>query len=272
MVGGERFQKLSNTPLWLQTHVGLVYKMRVERGHPGIASSLQRLTKMDMSKYSMDLALVPLSLCLTAGYHAYVYRCFTTESHHHVASARISMLHRKWFQTVVKEDSKKGMLGVQSLRNSLMSAILSASVAVVLNASLAALCNNAFSAGSLLRRYPPALVGNPQAAPLLVLKYASASMLLLASFLCSSAAVGCMVEANFLVNVPGGLLFPGPAGALLERGWLLAAAGSRVLWVTLSLLLWVLGPVPMAMSSAAMLWVFYHLDFAGGARLSRCGE
>ncbi|XP_008782672.1 uncharacterized protein LOC103702144 [Phoenix dactylifera] len=213
---------------------------------------------MDLSRYPLDLILMPLSICLTAGYHAYLWHASNAKNP--VSNVGLSMKRRKaWAQTIVDDNNKKGILGVQSLRNSLMSAILSASIAILISTSLAALSNNAYNSRLLLRH---AVFGS-QTGPTVALKFASSSLLLLFSFLCSSMAVWCLVEANFLINAPGEL-FQGQAQRMLKRGWVLGLVGSRALYVTLSILLWSFGPVPVALSSVALVWVFYNLDFING--------
>ena len=139
-----------------------------------------------------------------------------------------------------------------------MSAILSASVAIMLNSCLAAVANNTYNSSHILRNP----VFGSQTGNLIVLKYASASLLLLVSFLCSSIAVGCTIEASFLISCGSGeLQHMVQAARLFTRGSVLAIVGNRMLYVAVSLLLWMFGPVPLALSSVAMVWVFYNLDF-----------
>ncbi|CAA6661882.1 unnamed protein product [Spirodela intermedia] len=196
---------------------------------------------MEVGDYFLDLILVPLSISLTAGYHAYVYRSLSAGRRRPLAAVKIAVLRRAWFSTVVKDDSKKGMLGVQSLRNSLMVAILSATMAIVLNTALAALCNNALKAAALLRH---ARAFGGQSGTLLVHKYAVASLMLMLSFLCSSAASGCMIEGGFQVN-----------------GVAAGSGGEPVLLVSASMLTWLLGSVPLVVSSAALVLMLYQIDF-----------
>nr|XP_010921163.1 uncharacterized protein LOC105044834 [Elaeis guineensis] len=214
---------------------------------------------MDSSRCPLDLILVPLSICLTVGYHAYLWHASNAKNP--VTNVGVSMKIRKiWAQTIVDDNKRKGMLGVQSFRNPLMATILSASIAILINTSMAALSNNAYKSSHLLRH----AISGSQTGPTIALKFASASLLLLFSFLCSSMAVWCLIEANFLIN--SSELFKGQAHRMLKRGWVLGLVGNRALYVTLSILLWLFGPVPLALSSVALVWVFYNLDFINGTR------
>lgn len=153
------------------------------------------------------------------------------------------------------------MLAVQSLRNTLMATILTASIAILANVALAALLNNAYRASHLLN--------NPifglQSGGILALKFGSASLLLLLSFLCSSMSVGYLIDANFLINACGDhelSSFAGHTHTIFERGFMLALIGNRVLCICFPLLLWMLGPVLMALSSVGLVWALYELDFS----------
>ena len=50
--------------------------------------------------------------------------------------------------------------------------------------------------------------------------------------------------------------------SVLERGFLMSVVGSRLLCISLPLLLWLIGPVLVLISSLAMLWVLYGLDYS----------
>lgn len=57
---------------------------------------------MAVGDYILDLILVPLSISLTAGYHAYVYRSFSAGRRRPLAAIKVAVLRREWFSTVVK--------------------------------------------------------------------------------------------------------------------------------------------------------------------------
>ncbi|RWW24063.1 hypothetical protein GW17_00011662 [Ensete ventricosum] len=209
---------------------------------------------MDLSRYPLDLVLVPLSLLLTAGYHTYIWFGSKAKQPATTTTIRFTMSKREtWLRGI--DNSKKDMLAVQSLRVALMSAILSASIAVTISTSLAALANNAYHSTHLRR---PELLGSQEGLTV-VLKYASALLFLLFSFSSNSLAIECLIDANFLINA-GEEAFHKQAQKMLKRGCVLAVVGNRVLLVTLPMLLWFFGPVPMALSSVAMVMVFYELD------------
>ena len=160
-------------------------------------------------------------------------------------------------------DDKKSILAVQSLRNTLMGSIFTASIAILVNLSLAALINNTLSVSHLFNTE----IFGSQSGRIYALKYGSASLFLLVSFLCSSMALGYLIDANFLINASADVQFssdPAYTHTIFERGFGLALIGNRVLCVTFPMLLWMFGPLPVALSSAALVWGLYELDFAAG--------
>ena len=158
---------------------------------------------------------------------------------------------------------KKGMLAVQSLRNIQMVAILNASFAIILNTALAALTNNSYKAIHLFNN--TTLFSGSRSGQIFVLKYGFASLLLLLSFFCSSIALSFFMDANFLINALSFEYFSSfeHSKIVLERGNLFALLGNRLLLLSFPLLLWVFGPLPVVLSSAALIWRLYELDFAG---------
>ncbi|KAI3472561.1 hypothetical protein Pfo_029219 [Paulownia fortunei] len=206
----------------------------------------------------LDSILVPLSLFFTIGYHAYLWHNLRHKPF--LTAIGTNMLKRRaWLRELNQGDDKKGMLAVQSLRNTLMYTILTATITIIVTLSLAALTNNAFNANRLFSSSD--LFGS-QSGRIMVLKYGSASLFLVASFLCSSMAVGYLVDANFLINAIGEFSpADGYTDAVVERGFTLAVVGNRVLCIAFPLLLWMFGPLPVALSSLALVWGLYELDF-----------
>ncbi|KAK9291101.1 hypothetical protein L1049_009288 [Liquidambar formosana] len=212
----------------------------------------------------LDTMLVPSSLFLTVGYHAYLWHNFKNKPS--LTTFGIDTLRRRvWFQDMKEGDDKKGVLAVQSLRNTLMGTILTASIAIIITLMLAALASNTYNASHLLNS---AFFGS-QSGRIVVLKFGSASLFLLVSFFCSSMALGYLIDANFLINATGELSSPGYTQMIFERGFTLAVFGNRVMCITFPLLLWMFGPVPVALSSVALIWGLYMHDFNGD---TKCGK
>ncbi|CDP06386.1 unnamed protein product [Coffea canephora] len=217
----------------------------------------------------LDVILVPTSLFITIGYHAYLWHRLRRKPC--LATIGLNSIKRRSWLQHLNQASKtylKGMLAVQSLRNTLMATILTAIVTITISLCLAALANNSFDGANHLLPSPSILLGGLQSGKIVALKCGSASILLLASFLCSAMGLGCLIDANFLVNALGmdrelsSSPDPQYTRSIMERGFRLAVVGNRVLCITFPLLLWVMfGPIPLALSSLALVGALYEHDF-----------
>ncbi|KAK7251222.1 hypothetical protein RIF29_34229 [Crotalaria pallida] len=160
---------------------------------------------------------------------------------------------------MVQGDDKKAMLTVQSLRNTLMVTILTASITILVNMALAAVTNNTYNVSHHL--FKSSFFGS-KSDKIFILKYGSTSLCLVISFLCSSMAIGFLIDANFLMNSYGDFLISnGYTQIILERGFTLAFIGNRVLCVAIQFMLWMLGPVPVLLSSLETVFVLHEFDF-----------
>ncbi|KAE8663185.1 Lung seven transmembrane receptor family protein isoform 1 [Hibiscus syriacus] len=149
-----------------------------------------------------------------------------------------------------------------------MVTILSASIAILVNLALEALTNNTYNASHL---FDGEIFGS-QSERIYALKYGLASLFLSVSFLCSSMAVGFLIDANFLINaVSDDDRFSSDpysyTQTIFERGFGLALVGNRVLCVTFPMLLWMFGPFPVVLSSAALVWGLYEFDFESAKQI-----
>lgn len=160
------------------------------------------------------------------------------------------------------------MLAVQSLRNTLMGTTLTATIAILIVLALAALVNNAFNAAHLILNN--AFFGS-QSTKIFALKFGSAALFLSISFFCGSLAMGFLIDANFLINSCGEFSsLPEYTQTVFEKGFILALISNRMLCITFPLLLWMLGPIPVWLSSLALVWGLYQIDFAG--KFTKCNK
>ncbi|CAA7041617.1 unnamed protein product [Microthlaspi erraticum] len=235
-------------------------------------------------KVDTDSVLVPLSVFIAVGYHVFLWNTFKHNPSR--TSLGIDSSRRKsWFREIKEGDDKTGMLAVQSLRNKKMVTILTATVSILILLSLAAVTNNAFEASHLITTADNIFFGSKHPTTY-VLKYASSSLLLAVSFFFSSLAVTYLMDANFLINAIGkkhegdcGCGYELTTGTesfreytrlVLERGFFMAMVGNRVMCVSLPLLLWMFGPLPVLASSLGLVWVLYQFDFPSIPNISVC--
>ncbi|XP_018480339.2 LOW QUALITY PROTEIN: uncharacterized protein LOC108851409 [Raphanus sativus] len=234
-------------------------------------------------KVDTDSVLVPLSVFIAVGYHVFLWNTFKHNPSR--TSLGIDSSKRKsWFRDIKEGDDKTGMLAVQSLRNKKMVTILTATVSILILLSLAAVTNNAFKASHLFTTADDIVLGSKNPT-IFVLKYASTSLLLAVSFFFSSLSVSYLMDANFLINaiakmhegdcdcdyeLTGTGSFREYTRLVLERGFFMAMIGNRVMCVSVPLLLWMFGPLPVFVSSLGLVWVLYQIDFQAVATISVC--
>ncbi|KAK1412461.1 hypothetical protein QVD17_33734 [Tagetes erecta] len=223
----------------------------------------------------MDTILVPFSFFVTFGYHAYLWYQFKTKPS--CTTIGIESIKRKhWIKGMKEGDDNKATLAVQSLRNTLMSSILVAMVSSIITLALAALINNTYNAKDLFTNSFFGL----HTTKILFLKYGSTFLFLLTSFLCSSMAIATLIDANYLIYALGAeleessvsvSLSPSPSSSrkytrdILERGFILAIFGNRMLCITFPLLFWLFSPVVFVIASVALVFGLYMLDFVNVA-------
>lgn len=233
-----------------------------------------------------ETLLVPSSLFLTIGYHVYLRHSLTHKPRLTTIGTNSIERTLRLRQLLQQGDDKKGMLAVQTLRNTFMATILTALLTITITLCLAALINNAFNAVNHLRLLSPTTgvifspilglqvqIQSQSSGILTTLKFGSAYLFLITSFLSSSMGLSYLVDANFLVNAIGdfsGSRSPGcdcctQTIMIMERGFMLVVVGNRVLCISFTLLLWMFGPLPMLISSLALTWALYQLDFHAAA-------
>lgn len=158
-----------------------------------------------------------------------------------------------------------------------MEIILSATITIIMLVALAALSNNSYNANNLFNRptgNTSTLFWGLHSREIIVVKYGTAAIVLLFSFICSSTALANLIDANLLINSTldideeevlrlcyGSCSIKSYTTSMLERGFVIAVAGSRLFCIALPLMLWMLSPVLVLLSSIVLVWGLYALDF-----------
>ncbi|KAF7825409.1 uncharacterized protein G2W53_016573 [Senna tora] len=215
----------------------------------------------------LDTILVPMSVFVIVGYHAYLSH--SIKNNPSSTTFGTNKLKRSaWRLNLDQGDDKKGMLVIQSLRNTLMATIFTATITILMSLALAALNNNAYTASHHHHHMMSSKLFGSKSDILSVLKYASASLFLAISFMFSSMAIAFLIDANFWMNAHHHhhqqLILceeEGYTKTILERAFTLPLIANRLLCSSLPLFLWMLGPIPLFFSSLALVWWLHHLDF-----------
>lgn len=206
-----------------------------------------------------DAAALLFAGVMTLFYHLFIARKRATcplRTVQGVASAA----RRDWVASVVRE--KDGILGVQTLRNSTMVASFMASTSSVLALGVLSLASSADGgqggAWRLLHVF-----GEPSP-DMLAIKVLALLLVLFFAFFCFASSIRLYGHVSFMI---GTCSAPGEeerrirvAAACLEQAARQFHLGMRAFYFMVPLVLWLFGPLFMALGTLGMLLALYRLD------------
>ncbi|XP_050266089.1 uncharacterized protein LOC126709791 [Quercus robur] len=217
---------------------------------------------MEWKKSDLDVILVPLAFLINIAYHFWLWHKVRTEPLTTIIGTNAKG-RRYWVSAIMKDNDKKNILAVQSLRNTIMGSTLMATTSVLLCSGLAAVISSTYSVKKPLNDTLYGAHGEFMVA----LKYVTLLTIFLFSFFCHSSSIRFINQVNILINTPPdpmSIVTPAYVSELLEKGFLLNTVGNRLFYVALPLLLWIFGPVLVFLCSVTMVPVLYNLDFVFG--------
>ncbi|BAT78278.1 hypothetical protein LR48_Vigan561s007800 [Vigna angularis] len=219
---------------------------------------------MEWKKCYLDVILVPLGFLMSIGYHFWLWHTVRTQPHTTIIGINATG-RRNWVATIMKDNDKKNILAVQSLRNTIMGATLMATTSILLCSGLAAIISSTYSVKKPLED----TVYGGHGEFMVSLKYVTLLSIFLFSFFCHSLSIRFINQVNILINTPQdplSLVSPEYVHHILEKGFLLNTVGNRLFYAALPLLLWIFGPVLVFLCSLTMVPVLYNLDFVVTAK------
>ncbi|KAJ9184180.1 hypothetical protein P3X46_007946 [Hevea brasiliensis] len=214
---------------------------------------------MEWRKSYLDVILVPLGFFITMAYHIWLWHKVRTQPLSTIIGTNSSG-RRYWVSAMMKDNDKKNILAVQTLRNLIMGSTLMATTSILLSAGLAAIISSTYSVKKPLND----AVYGAHGEFMVALKYVTLLCLFLFSFFCHSLSIRFVNQVNLLINTPPdplSIVTPEYVTELLERGFILNTVGNRLFYVAMPFLLWIFGPVLVFLCSVTMIPVLYNLDF-----------
>ncbi|XP_044463391.1 uncharacterized protein LOC123194285 [Mangifera indica] len=218
---------------------------------------------MEWRKVYLDLILVPLGFSITMAYHAWLWHKIRTQPLTTTIGTN-SKGRRFWVSAIMKDNDKKNILAVQTIRNMIMGSTLMATTSILLCTGLAAVISSTYSIKKPLN---DAVYGG-HGEFILALKYVTLLTIFLFSFFCHSLSIRFVNQVNILINTPPdplAIVTPEYVSELLEKGFLLNTVGNRLFYAAMPLLLWIFGPVLVFLCSVTMVPVLYNLDVVLGS-------
>ncbi|KAJ9537191.1 hypothetical protein OSB04_029924 [Centaurea solstitialis] len=213
---------------------------------------------MEFKKCYLDLILVPLSIMIFFGYHFWLWHKVRTQPLSTVIGANVHG-RRLWVSTIMKDNEKKNILAVQTIRNTIMGSTLMATTSILLCSGLAAVISSTYSVKKPLND----TIYGAHGEFMVALKYVTLLVLFLFSFMCHSLSIRFISQVNFLINCPqdSTIVTSTYVSELLEKSFTLNAIGNRLFYCALPIVLWIFGPLLVILCSSTMVLVLYNLDF-----------
>ncbi|KVH91446.1 Protein of unknown function DUF599 [Cynara cardunculus var. scolymus] len=216
--------------------------------------------EMEFKKYYLDLMMVPLSFMISISYHLWLWHKVRTQPLSTVIGANAHG-RRLWVSTIMKDNEKKNILAIQTIRNTIMGSTLMATTSIVLCCGLAAVVSSSYSVKKPLND----TIYGAQGQFMVALKYVTLLVLFLFSFMCHSLSIRFISQVNFLINCPqDSTLTSTYVSELLEKSFTLSMIGNRLFYSALPVMLWIFGPVLVLLCSSTMVPVLYNLDLLFG--------
>ncbi|GFP81598.1 hypothetical protein PHJA_000303100 [Phtheirospermum japonicum] len=215
---------------------------------------------MEWKKCYLDVILVPLGFMICMGYHVCLWHKVRTQPLSTIIGLN-ARGRRFWVAAMMKDNDKKNILAVQTLRNTIMGSTLMATTSILLCSGLAAVISSTYSIKKPLND----AVYGAHGEFMVALKYVTLLIVFVFAFVCHSLSIRFTNQVNFLINCPpdnsGGVVTPEYVSDLLERGFTLNTVGNRLFYAALPLLLWIFGPVLVFMCFVTLVPLLYNLDF-----------
>ncbi|KAK4755974.1 hypothetical protein SAY87_009731 [Trapa incisa] len=221
---------------------------------------------MEWRKYYMDMILVPLGFMLSLGYHAWLWHKVKTQPLSTIIGTN-STARRFWVAAIIKDNEKKNIIAIQTIRNTIMGGTLMATTSIMICCGLAAVISSTYS----IKKPINDSIYGAHGELTLSLKYITLLTIFLFSFLCYSLSIRFLNQVNILINTPvndpANPATPDYIMDLLEKGFTVNTIGNRLFYAGLPILLWISGPLLVFLCSAVLVLVLYNLDFVPGRHM-----
>ncbi|KAK1417833.1 hypothetical protein QVD17_26967 [Tagetes erecta] len=212
---------------------------------------------MEFKKYYLDIILVPLSFMISISYHIWLWHKVRTQPLSTVIGTN-ALGRRLWVSTIMKDNEKKNILAVQTIRNTIMGSTLMATTSILLCSGLAAVISSTYSVKKPLNDAIYGAHGEFTVA----LKYVTLLVIFLFSFMSHSLSIRFISQVNYLINCPqdSAIVTSTYVSELLEKSFSLNAIGNRLFYLALPVVLWIFGPLLVFLCSLTLVPVLYNLD------------
>ncbi|KAL1365917.1 hypothetical protein HN51_013867 [Arachis hypogaea] len=201
----------------------------------------------------LDYVLVPVGVLVLGIYHAWLLYTIIRHPSRTVIGLNAQSRYQ-WVLSLMADPLKNGVLAVQTIRNNIMASTLLATTAITLS-SLIGVFANTDSDTKLVYGNKSSLNS--------AIKRLSISLCFLVAFLCNMQSIRYYAHVSFLITSPalkGKTDFIEYVAKTLNRGSVSWSLGLRAFYLSIPLVLWIYGPIPMFACSCFTSFALYFLD------------
>ncbi|MED6156007.1 hypothetical protein PIB30_010939 [Stylosanthes scabra] len=203
----------------------------------------------------LDYVLVPVGVLVLGIYHVWLLYTIITHPCRTVIGLNAQSRYQ-WVLSLMADPLKNGVLAVQTIRNNIMASTLLATTAITLSSLIGVFANTEQDSETKL------VYGNKSSLNSAI-KRLSISLCFLVAFLCNVQSIRYYAHVSFLITSPalkGNTDFIHYVANTLNRGTLSWSLGLRAFYLSIPLVLWIYGPIPMFACSCFTSFVLYFLD------------
>jgi uncharacterized membrane protein len=175
----------------------------------------------------------------------------------------VNMVARNAWVDMVMSSEKPDVLGVQTLRNSVMASSFMASTAILLLVGAVTLSGSSQSSSAILHALN---VGGATGAEITALKLVGLLLDFFVAFFCFAMSVRFYNHVGYMISIPPGRAVnaasPGLVAAYLNRAGLFYLLGLRSFFYSVPLVFWMFGPHFMLLATLALIAALFPLDRA----------
>ncbi|CAL5215262.1 unnamed protein product [Lathyrus oleraceus] len=201
----------------------------------------------------LDYVLVPVGMLVLLMYHVWLLYAIIRQPSITVIGLNAQTRYQ-WILFMMSDPLKNGVLAVQTIRNNIMASTLLATTAITLSSLIGVFASND-SETKLVYGNKSSLNSS--------IKRLSISLCFLVAFLCNMQSIRYYAHVSFLITTPaikGKKDFIEYVARTLNRGSYSWSLGLRAFYLSIPLVLWIYGPIPMFVCSCFTSFLLYFLD------------
>ncbi|XP_021773742.1 uncharacterized protein LOC110737718 [Chenopodium quinoa] len=209
---------------------------------------------MKWRKEMLDVILVPAGLLMMFGYHIFlIYRylrnskCTVVGFHNHCQKI--------WVKKLMQVDAMSRGPAFTVMNSTIVASNFMASTSLTLSSLIGAWIGSS-SSSEIIKR----IIYGDAGVPITSIKYISILLFFLLAFASFVQSSRCYVQANLFLSMPKAGVPEEFIVESLYHGANFWQVGLRAIYFAITMLMWIFGPIPMFLSSVAMVAVLYVLD------------